>query len=189
MDMPLYTTILIAAGLAMDAFAVSLGIGTNGRARTYRPIFRLSFHMGLFQGLMALIGWLAGASIARYISVVDHWIAFGLLAFVGTRMVKAGFEKGEETGNTDPSRGGTLLLLCVATSIDAMAVGFSMALVGAHILVPSLVIGVVTLGLSLVGLLAGGFLGKKFGKRMEIVGGLILLGIGINIVASHLFAL
>jgi manganese efflux pump family protein len=186
MDMPFYATLFIAVGLAMDAFAVSLGIGTNGHARTFRPIFRLSFHFGLFQGLMALLGWLAGSSIARFISTWDHWLAFGLLAFVGIRMVKSGFNKEEDPNKNDPSRGGTLLLLCVATSIDAMAVGFGMALVGANILAPSLVIGVVTLGLSLFGLFAGAFLGKKFGKRMEIIGGLILIGIGLNIMFSHL---
>jgi putative Mn2+ efflux pump MntP len=187
MDMPFFTTLFIAVGLAMDAFAVSLGIGTNGQARSVRPVFRLSFHMGLFQGLMAFLGWLGGSSIAGLISSFDHWLAFGLLSFVGIRMIKSGFGNGDEAATVDPSRGSTLLLLCIATSIDAMAVGFSMALIGANILWPSLVIGVVTLGLSLFGLLSGAFLGKKFGKRMEIIGGLILLGIGINIVITHLF--
>jgi putative Mn2+ efflux pump MntP len=186
MEMPFFTSFLIAVGLAMDAFAVSLGIGTNGHARTTRPIFRLSFHMGLFQGLMAVIGWLAGTSIASYISAFDHWLAFGLLGFVGIRMIRSGLGKEEETAKTDPSRGATLMVICIATSIDAMAVGFSMAIVGANIVIPSLVIGVVTLCLSLVGLLAGAFLGKKFGKRMEIAGGLLLLAIGINIVVTHL---
>jgi putative Mn2+ efflux pump MntP len=189
MEMPFFTTFFIAVGLAMDAFAVSLGIGTNGQARSVRPVFRLAFHMGLFQGLMAFLGWLGGSSIAGLIGAFDHWLALGLLTFVGVRMIKSGTGKSEETATVDPSRGSTLLLLCIATSIDAMAVGFSMAIIGASILWPSLVIGVVTLGLSLIGLLSGAFLGKKFGKRMEVIGGLILLGIGINIVITHLFQL
>lgn len=181
-----YTTLFVAVGLAMDAFAVSLGIGATGSARTPRPIFRVSFHMGFFQGFMTFLGWLLGSSIASLIAAFDHWIAFGLLAFVGIRMIKSGASSHEETQKDDPSRGGTLMMVCIATSIDAMAVGLSLAMVNIGILSPSLVIGIVTLGLSLFGLLAGGRLGDRFGKRMEILGGLILNGIGIRILLSHL---
>lgn len=181
-----YTMLFIAVGLAMDAFAVSLGAGTSGNARKPRPIFRLSFHMGLFQGLMTFLGWLAGSTIANLISTVDHWIALGLLAFVGTRMIQSGFSKEDEGGKTDLSRGSSLIMVCIATSIDAMAVGLSLAMLKTSILPPSIVIGVVTLGLSLFGLLAGNQLGAHFGKRMEILGGLILNGIGIRILITHL---
>lgn len=170
----------------MDAFAVSLGIGTTGQARTVRPIFRLSFHMGLFQGLMAFLGWLAGSTIAGLISSVDHWIALALLVFVGTRMIRSGLDPNNESRCSETSRGAALLMICVATSIDAMAVGLSLAMVGIEILIPSLIIGLVTLGLSLFGLLAGGFLGERFGKRMEILGGLILNFIGIRILLTHI---
>jgi putative Mn2+ efflux pump MntP len=180
------TSILIAIGLAMDAFAVSLGIGTTGQARTIRPVFRLSFHMGLFQGLMTFLGWLAGSTIAPLISSFDHWIALILLCFVGGRMIRSGLDPDREACPPDPSRGGTLMMLCVATSIDAMAVGLSLSMLGIEIFTPSLIIGVITLGLSLFGLLAGGFLGERFGKRMEILGGLILIGIGIRILTSHI---
>lgn len=178
---------IIAVGLAMDAFAVSLGIGTTGTAHQVRPVFRLSFHMGLFQGLMTLLGWLAGSTIAHLISRVDHWVALALLAFVGLRMVKSGLSSEEEARQPDPSRGSTLMMLCVATSIDAMAVGLGLSMLQVDILSASLLIGVVTLGLSLFGLLVGDRLGNRFGKYMEVAGGLLLCGIGIRIVISHLF--
>ncbi len=182
-----YSSLLVAVGLAMDAFAVSLGIGTTGVAKQPRPIFRLSFHMGLFQGLMTFLGWLAGSTVAGLISAFDHWIALGLLAFVGTRMIRSGLHPEAETQKNDPSRGGSLMMICVATSIDAMAVGLSLAMLKIEILSPSLTIGVVTLGLSLLGLLAGNQLGEKFGQRMEILGGIILNGIGLRILITHLF--
>lgn len=186
-NMDFWTSLVIAVGLAMDAFAVSLGIGTTDAARTPRPIFRLSFHFGLFQGGMTLLGWLLGSTVAHLISAVDHWIALALLAFVGIRMIKSGFSPDEDRcGCADPSRGGTLVMLCVATSLDAMAVGLGMAMLSMNVWAASLLIGVVTLGLSLVGLLIGQSLGAHFGKKMEIVGGLILTGIGVRILLSHL---
>lgn len=181
-----YTTLLIAVGLAMDAFAVSLGVGTSKKANSPRPVFRISFHMGLFQGLMTFLGWLLGSTIANLISTFDHWIAFGLLAFVGVRMVISGFNPEQESKKPDLSRGRHLVLVCIATSIDALAVGLSLAMIKVNILSPSLTIGIVTLGLSLVGLLAGNYLGQKFGNRMEILGGVILNGIGIRILITHL---
>lgn len=180
------TSLLIAVGLAMDAFAVSLGIGTTDQARSPRSVFRLAFHMGLFQGLMTFLGWLAGSRIAVLISGFDHWIALVLLAFIGTRMIRSGLSFEKEIHQEDPSRGRTLLVLCIATSIDAMAVGLSLAMLGTEIIVPSLIIGIVTLCLSLIGLLAGSLLGERFGKRMEIIGGLILNGIGLRIVLTHM---
>lgn len=181
-----YATFFVAVGLAMDAFAVSLGIGTSQVANQPRPIFRLSFHMGLFQGLMTFLGWLAGSTIANLISTVDHWVALVLLAFVGVRMIHSGLNPESELRKTDPSRGGMLMTICIATSIDAMAVGLGLAMIKTSIWAPSLVIAVVTLSLSLFGLLAGNRLGEKFGKRMEIIGGLILIAIGLRIVYTHL---
>lgn len=179
--------VLIGVGLAMDAFAVSLGVGTTGKSITTRPIFRLAFHFGLFQGMMTFLGWVLGSSIASYIASVDHWIAFALLAFVGTRMIQSGLRcDQEECGQKDPSRGGTLMMLCVATSLDAMAVGLGMAMLDVDIISASLTIGVVTLILSVFGLLVGNGLGARFGKKMEILGGLILNGIGLRILISHL---
>jgi putative Mn2+ efflux pump MntP len=185
--MDLISLIFTGIGLAMDCFAVSLGIGTTKMTRGFRPYFRLSFHFGLFQGLMTLLGWLVGTTIANLIANVDHWIALGLLAFVGTRMIIEGSTPAKETRvRADPSRGGTLVLLAVATSLDAMAVGLSMAIVRVDIWLSSLLIGVISAGLSLVGLGIGHRLGLAFGKKMEIIGGLILNGIGLRILITHL---
>ena len=161
--------LLIAIGMAMDAFAVSLGIGTTRQARLPRPIFRLSFHFGLFQFFMPILGWLAGMTIASFIAHFDHWIALGLLAIVGGRMIRSGLDPEAEAYPNDPSRGGTLVMLCVATSFDALAIGLSLAMLGVNILYPSIVIGVVTVALSFTGLLIGHKLGAVFGKRMEIL--------------------
>jgi putative Mn2+ efflux pump MntP len=183
--MSLPEILLIAVGLAMDAFAVSLGIGTTQYASKPRSIFRLAFHFGLFQALMPILGWLAGLTVAEFISALDHWVALGLLALVGVRMIRSGLDREGESHQSDPSRGGTLVMLSVATSIDAFAIGLSLALLQVQIVFPAVVIGVVTGGLSLLGLLVGNRLGKKFGKRMEIVGGIILIAIGIRVVISH----
>lgn len=179
---------LIALGLAMDAFAVSLGAGTTRFVSGPRPVFRLSFHFGLFQALMPVLGWLAGTSVASYIAGFDHWIAFALLAFVGFRLVRSGLDRNSECHETDPSRGATLIMLAVATSIDAFAIGLSLAMLRVSILYPAVVIGLVAAALSLVGIFAGHRLGCVFGKRMEFVGGVILVGIGLRVVLSHTIA-
>jgi manganese efflux pump family protein len=185
--MTLAEILLIAVGLAMDAFAVSLGVGTTRFADSARPRFRLAWHFGLFQALMPTLGWLLGMTVARFIAPFDHWIALILLSFVGVRMIRSGLSRETDSHPTDPSRGGTLIMLSVATSIDAFAVGLSLAMLRMPIIYPALVIGVVTAGLSTVGLLLGNRLGKTFGKRMEIIGGIILIAIGIRIVVTHLF--
>lgn len=177
--------LLIALGLAMDAFAVCIGAGATHFVDGPRPIFRLAFHFGLFQALMPVLGWLSGALIAQYISAWDHWVAFGLLAFVGGRMVRSGLDPEGECHETDPSRGGTLIMLAIATSIDAFAVGLSLAMLAVNILYPAVVIGIICAALSIVGLALGHRLGCTFGKRMEVAGGLILILIGIRVVISH----
>ncbi len=184
--MPFVEVLLMAFGLAMDATAVSLGVGTAGQADSPRAIFRLSFHFGLFQALMPILGWIAGSTVAGLISSFDHWVALGLLAFVGVRMVRSGLDPDCESCPPNPSRGGTLIMLSVATSIDAFAIGLSLAMLKVNILYPSLVIGVVTATLSLAGLLAGNRLGNAFGKRMEVLGGLVLVAIGLRILLTHI---
>jgi putative Mn2+ efflux pump MntP len=179
--------ILMAVGLAMDASAVSLGISTTGQSQNTRARFRLSFHFGLFQALMPVLGWAGGLTIEPFIRNVDHWVAFGLLAYVGGRMIRSGFSHEQETYIEDPSRGWTLIMLAVATSIDALAVGLSLAMIHVPIVTPAIIIGVVTGGMSLSALLAGHQLGMRFGKRMEIIGGIILLIIGLRIIITHLF--
>jgi manganese efflux pump family protein len=178
--------LLIALGLAMDAFAVCLGAGTTPHINGPRPVFRLAFHFGLFQALMPILGWLVGSTIERWIAPFDHWIAFALLAFVGVRMIRSGLQGEDESSPVDPSRGATLIMLSVATSIDAFAVGLSLAILNIGIIYPAIVIGLVAGGMSLLGLALGSRLGKVFGKRMEIIGGLILIAIGVEVVISHL---
>lgn len=186
--MDFYTVLFIAVGLAMDAMAVCLGIGTTQYANGKRSTFRLSWHFGLFQFLMPVLGWLGGMSVQQFIAGFDHWIAFGLLAFVGGRMVRSGFDAESESHTSDPSRGGTLILLSIAVSIDALAVGLSLAMLRVNILYPAVVIGIVTSSLCLLGLRVGGRLGQAFGKKMEIIGGILLIAIGLRVLISHLIA-
>ncbi len=184
--MDFVTIVLIAIGLAMDCFAVSLGLGCSTIKKDARTIFRISFHFGFFQGMMTFLGWLAGNSIVDLIKNFDHWIAFGLLAWVGIKMMRESFSTKEEDDPCNPSRGRTLIMLSIATSIDALAVGLSLALVDGSILVSSLIIGVTSVLLSILGIFIGGRLGSKFGKRMELIGGLVLIGIGLRVLLSHL---
>ncbi|MFZ5807788.1 MAG: manganese efflux pump MntP family protein [Chloroflexota bacterium] len=184
----IFNSILVALGLAMDAFAVSLGVGTGKSAQSRRSKLRLAFHFGIFQSGMTLLGWLGGNTIERLIRSVDHWLAFLLLAYVGGRMILAGIRTEQESYSSDPSKGGLMVMLSLATSMDALAVGLSMAMIGSPIVIPSLIIGIVAFGLSAIGLFFGHQLGNQFGKRMEILGGVILIGIGVRIVLTHLFA-
>lgn len=178
--------IVIACGLAMDATAVCLGTGATGRARGRRAAFRLAFHFGLFQMLMPLLGWLLGRSLVGLFRHVDHWLAFALLAFVGGRMVIAGLRPHEDQPRGDPSRGWSLVALSVATSIDALAVGLGLAVLDIAIWLPCLLIGVITAGMSLGGLALGSVLHARWGSRMEMAGGVLLLLIGAQILVSHL---
>lgn len=185
----IWEILLIALGLAMDCFCVALGVGTTNVKKSARNILRLAFFFGFFQGGMALIGWFAGTRIVNLISGFDHWVAFGLLVFVGGRMVKESFSSREECPREDVTRGWSLIMLSIATSIDALAVGLSLALVDGSILNNGLIIGVVSFVLTVVGFRLGNRLGDRFGKHMELVGGLILISIGIKVLVSHIFAL
>jgi putative Mn2+ efflux pump MntP len=184
--MDIVTLLGIALALAMDAFAVALGTGMNLATLTGRHLFRLGFHFGLFQALMPVIGWLAGLTVQQQVAAWDHWIAFGLLAFVGGHMLKEAFtDQDDKAAASDPTRGMSLVLLSVATSIDALAVGFSLSLLGVSIWTPALVIGLVAGLLTVVGMLLGRRAGDRWGPRVEIAGGLILIGIGVKILLEH----
>ncbi len=171
----------------MDSFAVSLGVGTGQNSHSTRSKLRLAFHFGVFQAGMTLLGWLGGTTIESFIRNVDHWIAFFLLGYVGGKMVWSGFHEGQESYPSDPTRGGLMVLLSIATSIDALAVGLSMAILGAPVFIPSLFIGLVAFLLSAVGLFCGCYFGERFGKKMEIFGGFLLIAIGLRILIEHLF--
>jgi putative Mn2+ efflux pump MntP len=186
--MPFYEIFLIALSMAMDAFAVCLVAGSLGQANTVRPVFRLSFHFGLFQFLMPVLGWLAGMTLERLIQGYDHWVAFALLAFVGLRMIQSALF-GREEARPDPSHGWTLVMLSVAVSIDALAVGLSLGVLGISVWYPAVIIGVVTSVLSLAALWIGHQFGSRLGKPVEVIGGVVLIGIGLRIVLSHLLGI
>lgn len=178
----------IAVALAMDAFAVSIATGVSLKDVSFRQTFRLSWHFGLFQAMMPVIGWGAGLSIRVYIERYDHWVAFVLLTFVGINMIREAFQhdKGEEQ-KKDPTKGVTLVILSVATSIDALAVGLSISILNVSIWTPALIIGIVAGIFTVVGLQ----IGKKIGSATLLsryagaIGGVVLLAIGFKILHEH----
>ncbi len=175
----------IAVALAMDAFAVALAAGLTIDPLTGRQVFRLGFHFGLFQAGMPVLGWLAGLSVQRWIASYDHWLAFALLSLIGGRMIYEALRGGEERTKDDPTRGWSLVLLSVATSIDALAVGLSLAMLGLSIWLPAAVIGGVCVIFTVTGMLLGRRISSLWGTRVEIFGGLVLIAIGIKIVLQH----
>jgi putative Mn2+ efflux pump MntP len=178
--------LFLAIGLAMDATAVSLGVAAGGGTTGVRPVFRLSFHFGLFQGLMTFLGWLAGTGFEPLISGVDHWVATGLLVLVGARMIRSGLIHPVQEQPRDPSRGISLVALSVATSIDALAAGISLAMLTVAIAAPAMIIALVTGALSLAALLLGNRLGKAYGRPMEILGGAVLISVALHLLVTHL---
>jgi putative Mn2+ efflux pump MntP len=173
-------------GLAMDAFAVSVAAGIQVAALNARHVSRLALSFGFFQFMMPVLGWLAGRGLSKWLEAVDHWVAFALLAAIGGKMLWESFRPSESPAQ-DPTRGWTLLILSVATSIDALAVGLSLAFLEVSIWVPSIIIGVVAALLSALGAIFGSRLGRRFGVWAERFGGLVLIGIGVRILLSHLF--
>ena len=178
--------ILLALVLASDAFAISISAGSTGVATEPRAMLRLSFHFGLFQFLMPILGWLAGLSIERYIQSFDHWIAFGLLLWVAVHMIRSAQAGNERAVQQDPSRGMMLVILSVATSLDALAIGLSLALLQVSIWYPAVVIGIVTGVVSFIGILLGRQFSKKVGRRATVAGGVLLVLIAIRILLAHL---
>jgi len=176
--------LIIAVGLAMDAFAVSIGAGTLTSMRGMRSKVRLAFHFGMFQFLMPVIGWFLGNTVQTYVEMYDHWIAMILLSYIGIKMIYESFGKSGEA-KQDPSKGRNLILLSIATSIDALAVGFTLAMLNVSIWYPCIIIGIVTGLLSIIGIQLGARLGIRFGKTMELFGGLVLIAIGIKILIQH----
>jgi putative Mn2+ efflux pump MntP len=184
--MDFVTLIGIALGLAMDALAVAIATGIALGEVSGRQTFRLAWHFGFFQFLMPVIGWMAGLTAERWMSSYDHWLAFGLLAYIGGRMIHGGVSGKEEETARDPTRGLSLVMLSVATSVDALAVGISLGVLRVHIWYPAAVIGVVALLLTAAGMRLGRRLGARFGMRMEILGGVVLVAIGVRILLQHM---
>ena len=201
-------TVLIALGLSMDAFAVSVSSGMCTPGLKIRHAVRGAFFFGLFQFSMPIAGWYLGMGFRDYIQGIDHWVAFALLALIGGKMIKESMEPAETTCEDEdpaspeptpaslaPGAGGrsdvrsmrTLLTLSVATSIDAMAVGLSFSLLDTAIWTPAAIIGLITFAICLTGFEFGKRIGYLFERRAEMVGGAVLIGIGVKILAGHLF--
>jgi len=176
----------IAVGLSMDAFAVSVVSGTLIRQMRVRHALVIAAFFGVFQALMPLAGWALGGFALRRVEGWSHWIAFGLLLFVGAKMIAETFWKGAEKTERDPLNVYVLFLLALATSIDAFAVGLSLAVLNVAILAPVLAIGMTTFVFSFVGTYIGNAFGHLFEKKVEVAGGLILIGIGVKILLPHI---
>jgi putative Mn2+ efflux pump MntP len=183
--MSLITVFFIAVGLGIDAFSVAIGIGATNNKKSWVPVLRLAASFGLFQFIMPIAGWLAGQTVVEIIASFDHWIAFALLTLVGGKMIWEGFEKESDDDNDDQTRGWPLLMLSIATSIDALAVGFSFSVLKSPILFPAVIIGIVCFLMTVTGMVFGKVLAKIFGKKVEIFGGLVLIAIGIKILIDH----
>jgi putative Mn2+ efflux pump MntP len=186
--MPFVDTLGIAVGLAMDCFAVTLGLACGSKGLAPRQALRMAAFFGGFQFVMPVLGWLAGTRLLGLIRNVDHWVAFGLLAFVGGRMIHEAFEKGEgeEACPADRTQGIRLVVLALATSIDALAVGLGLGVVGTRVVFPAAVIGATSFVFTLGGAKLGPLVGRLAGRRAELVGGLILIGIGVKVLVEHL---
>ena len=186
--MNLLTIFVIALGLSMDAFAVSVASGARYKQLGIRHTLRISMFFGVFQAVMPLAGWLFGLGIHEIIRAYDHWVAFGLLTSIGCKMIYEAFiiKKAEKQPN--PMNLFVLLTLSVATSIDALAVGITLSLLTNRIAEAIIIIGLVTFGLSYVGIYIGKMFGHILENRIEIVGGVILIGIGMKILIEHLIS-
>ncbi|MDD5063707.1 MAG: manganese efflux pump MntP family protein [Phycisphaerae bacterium] len=184
--MQLLTIIIIAVGLAMDAFAVSIVSGSVYKQLKIKHAFRIAIFFGGFQAIMPLIGSLAGISIKEYIADFDHWIAFALLSAVGVKMIYESFKITKAEENFNPENIMVLLTLSVATSIDALVVGITLSILQVSITIAVIIIGLVTFALSYLGVLIGKKFGHFFENKIEAVGGLVLIGLGVKILFEHL---
>ena len=179
------TIILTAMGLAMDCLAVSISCGITMNELNRKDAVVLAIFFGGFQGGMAFLGWLGGMGFAEQIESVDHWVAFGLLALIGGKMIKDGMEQKSECESFNIRKIKVLVILSIATSIDALAIGITYAFLQTPILIPVLLIGIMSFIFAIIGSTMGKRLGQFFGNRMEIIGGIILICLGIKILLEH----
>lgn len=178
--------LLIAIGLSMDSLAVSITCGIILKRFRIRHIFRIALFMGIFQGVMPLIGWMAGITFQKYISQYDHWVAFALLSVLGGKMLYEGLSpKDDDNKKFDPTKMLTLFGLAIATSIDALAIGVSFAMLNIAVAEPIVIIGFTTFLLSFIGAAFSSRFGNRLNLKMEIIGGLLLIGIGLKILIEH----
>jgi len=186
-ELDFLSILLIAVGLSADCFAVSLsGAISMGRVTSIQ-ILRTAFTFGFFQALMPALGWLAGRTLVDLIADYDHWLAFGLLGFIGGKMIWESLHDEDEEKKVDITRGLALFTLAVATSIDALAVGLTFAFLEVSIITAALIIGLTSFVISSLGFIVGRKAGEILGRRAETIGGIILVGIGLRILLTHLF--
>jgi putative Mn2+ efflux pump MntP len=183
--MDFITLFLLAIGLSFDTFAVSFSSGLLKREIVFWQAARIALVLALFQAFMPVLGWLGGLSVKGLIEPIDHWIAFGLLTILGVKMIVESF-KGCEERNANPLETKILITMAIATSIDALAVGVSFALIEVNLILAVLTIGLVTFLASMLGILFGKKTCSNLGRRMEVIGGLILIAIGIKICLEHM---
>ncbi|MFA5240080.1 MAG: manganese efflux pump MntP family protein [Phycisphaerae bacterium] len=186
--MELPAIIAIAVSLAMDAFAVSVVTGAAYKELHVRHTLRMAMFFGGFQAFMPAVGYLAGLTVRQYISGYDHWAAFVILAAVGLKMIYESFKIKSERRAMHPANLAMLLVLAVATSIDALAVGITLSLITSSIIAAIIIIGVVTFVLSCVGVTIGKRFGHFFESSIETIGGLVLIGLGVKILVQHLLS-
>ena len=184
--MSILTIIFIAFGLAMDAFAVSITSGITIKGLKFNNALKIAIFFGAFQAIMPLIGWLAGLGLKDFISGIDHWIAFGILSFIGCKMIYESIRIKSYEKEINPLNVYVLLMLSIATSIDALAIGVSFAFIKIFIVTPAIIIGIVTFLLSFLGIFIGNRFGHFFENKIEIAGGIILIVIGTKILLEHL---
>lgn len=188
--MNLLDIILIAIGLAMDCFAVSIACGLTLKKVVFKPFFTISFFFGLFQAIMPLIGWYIGSSFKSLIEDYDHWVAFIILIILGIRMIYEYFRNlhnPEESKSFDPNKLAVVITLAIATSIDALAVGFSFAFLDFELWIPIIIIGITSSVFSIIGLLIGSKYSHLVKIPAEFIGGIVLIAIGAKILIEHLF--
>ena len=184
----LFNVVAITVALAMDAFAVSIATGVCLKEANRRQVFRLSWHFGLFQALMPIIGWSAGAAVHAYLAAFGHWIAFALVTLIGINMIREAFKPADcDLSYKDPTRGWSLVMLSLATSMDALAVGFSVSMLNISIWLPAFIIGFVAGLFTIIGLQIGKRIGvlTPLSFYAEMLGGVVLIGIGVNILHQH----
>jgi putative Mn2+ efflux pump MntP len=178
--------ILIAIGLSVDSFAVSVSCGLILSEITFKKALRIAFSLAVFQAAMPVVGWFIGKEIAFLIKDYDHWVAFGLLFIIGVKMILESFKKEEPDNKMNPLDIKVLLWLSLATSIDALIVGVGFSVTAINLWLTAIIIGFTTGFFSMLGILFGKTTGTAFGKRMEIFGGLILIFIGVKILFEHI---
>ena len=184
--MDILTVIILAIGLSMDSFAVSISCGLTEQKISFRHAAKISFSLAFFQGILPVAGWYMGTEIKGYVEDIDHWIAFLLLLFLGGKMIYESFEKGDGSKTTDIYSWKHIITLSIATSIDALVVGFSYALASSrNIFGGALIIGAVTFFFAMLGIRIGKDVGCSFGPKVELLGGIILIGIGLKILLQH----